>query len=201
MPADASEPSIVKLSSPLPPLTERLATEEIAFDSLVPSTVTTRFAPFTAAEIACPAVSEVETVHAAGGASPLAVFVAGSGVELAVAPVALVAPSDCVVGVVPPEEPVVPPEEVPVPAVVPLTPCVAEVSAGCADVSPLDDVVVTAAVTVPSLEPVGALLIVPASPVLLETCCCVGAAVDTSTVPVSLLPTVAVTCGAGGGAC
>ena len=201
MPADASEPSIVKLSSPLPPLTERLATEEIAFDSLVPSTVTTRFAPSTVAEIVCAAVSEVVTVHAAGGARPLAVFVAGSGVELAVALVAPVAPSDCVVGVVPLVEPVVPLDEVPVPAVVPVTPCAAEVSPGCAEVSPLDDVVTTAAVTVPSLEPVGALLIVPASPVLLETCCCVAAMVEASTVPVSPLPTVAVTCGAGGGAC
>jgi len=69
-------------------------------------------------------------------------------------------------------------------------------------VPPPDDVVVAAAVTVPvpSLEPVGALLIVPAPPVLLETCCCVAAAVDASTVPVSLLPTVAVTCGTGGAA-
>src|SRR6266849_3780686 len=125
MPADASEPSIVKLSSPLPPLTERLATEEIAFDSLVPSTVTTRFAPSTAAEILCGALSEVVTVQAVGGARPLAVFVVGFGAELAVVPVALVAPSDCVVGVVPPEEPVVPPDEVLVPAVVPVTPCVA----------------------------------------------------------------------------
>src|SRR5882757_3407186 len=124
MPAAASDPSIVKLSSPLPPLTERLDTDEIASDSLVPSTVPTRFAPSTAAEIVCPALPEVVTVHAAGGARPLAVFVAGSGVALAVAPVALDAPSDCVVGVVPPDAPVVPPDEVPVPAVVPLTACV-----------------------------------------------------------------------------
>jgi len=54
---------------------------------------------------------------------------------------------------------------------------------------------------VPSLEPVGALLIVPASPVVLETCCWVAAAVDASTVPVSLIQTVAVTSGAGGTAC
>src|SRR5207249_1185375 len=51
--ADASEASTVNVSLPSPPLTVRLDRESSAFDSLVPSIVTTRLPPLTAAETLC----------------------------------------------------------------------------------------------------------------------------------------------------
>ena len=125
MPAEPSEESMVNESSPLPPVTVRAETDEIACDCDVPSIVTEISVPVTAAEIVCEEPSDAVTFHAAGGARPLAVHVAGSGAAPSVTLVPLVAPSDCVAGVVPVAVPPVEPEEVPQPPVVPVTPCVA----------------------------------------------------------------------------
>ena len=70
--------STVKLSSPLPPVTERLETEASAFDCATPSTVTTRFVPSTATETVCAEPSERVRAHGAGGERPLLVFAFGS---------------------------------------------------------------------------------------------------------------------------
>ena len=72
-PADTSNES-----SPAPPATLRLVTEETGRLDAMPSTVTTRSSAATATETVCEA-SERATFHAAGGEGPLPGVAAGSG--------------------------------------------------------------------------------------------------------------------------
>src|SRR5437588_719728 len=128
MPAEPSDESIVNESLPLPPVTVKAETDEICCDCDVPSIVTEICVPVTAAEIVCDEPSDAVTFHAAGGARPLAVHVAGSGAVAVATDVPAVAPSDCVAGVVPvvvaaPHEP----EDVPpAPVLLPSAPCAFE---------------------------------------------------------------------------
>ena len=205
IPADASDESIVKLSSPLPPLTERLAhgRKRLRVARAVDRHDEIRAVDDRRDRVCC-------TVRSRdcprGGRREATRRVRGRvGSRPAVVPVRLDAPSDCVVGVVPPVAPVVLLDDVPVPAVVPLDALRRGGIAGLSRCVAADDVCVwaVAVTTAPEAEPAAVLLsIVPGSPVLLEICgWVVAAAVDASTVPVSLLPMVAVTCGAGAGAC
>jgi hypothetical protein len=74
-----------------------------------PSTTTASDVPSLPTEIVCAASSVRAIAHADGGESPLLVFAHGSGVEPVVPAGAVVAPSDCVVGVEPATAPVVEP--------------------------------------------------------------------------------------------
>ena len=100
-------------------MTERLEIAASAFDSVTPSTVTTRFAPSVPTETVCADPSESARVHGAGGDRPLLVFAFGSGVELSAPAGAEVAPSDCVTGVEAAAVPVEAPDPMPVVPTVP----------------------------------------------------------------------------------
>ena len=113
MPAAPSDESMVNVSSPSPPFTVTLEIDVIGADTVTPSIETETSAPETDAEIVCDEPSEAAIVNA-GGASPLAVHVVGSGAAPAPASDPAVAPSDCVAGAVP--VPVAPEEEPEAPA-------------------------------------------------------------------------------------
>ena len=128
----------------------------------------------------CAALSSVVIVQTAGGARPLAVFVAGFGADAVAVLDAPDAPSDWVAGVVPGGHTVVPPDVVPVAAAAAFASCVADAPPLCADAPSVEDCAFVAVGTTAVLDP------------------SVAAAVDASTVPVSVLPIVAVaSCGAG----
>jgi hypothetical protein len=134
--------------------------------------------------------------HAAGGESPLDVFAFGSGALLLVPEGVVLELSDGVVDVVLVTDPLVPPPLVPPLVPVPLTPCVFGSLLELPLSPPADDVVVVnVGVTPPPADALTAFgSTVFALPVLPASCCWVAPATLESSVPVSLLPTIAVTC-------
>jgi hypothetical protein len=196
MPAEPSEESMVNESLPSPPVTVRLEMDASAWEYEVPSMVTASVAPETDAEIVWSEPLDAVTVHAAGGASPLAVPVVESGAVASALQSADVALSVGVAGVVPTIVPPVESEEPPLPVVAPVAPC------ALGSLFPVTSAFVVVGAVDVTVSPTGSPVVVetagpttPASPVVPVTVEGVLVTVDVSvTVPVSVVPTTAVNC-------